>query len=75
MPRLQHRYCIFLSKEERSALKHLSLSYTKPHIKELSQTLLQYFDELNINPRPIKWYYTKAKFIAKFAPAQEQLAA
>jgi transposase len=38
----------------------------------LQQTLLDYFDEINQNPKPVHWTYTKAKMLVKFAPASEQ---
>jgi transposase len=43
--------------------------------KELSETLMQYLDELNRYPKPIKWIFTKAKLIAKFAAPSVQMAA
>ena len=36
--------------------------------QQLSDRIMDYFAELNRNPRPVKWTYTKAKFVAKFCP-------
>jgi transposase len=36
----------------------------------LRDMITDYFIELNRNPKPIKWTYTKAKFVAKFCPNQ-----
>jgi len=43
----------------------------------LQQTLLSYFAEINQHPKPVRWTYTKAKMLAKFAPAsaEQELAA
>ncbi len=47
----------------------------------LQQSLTNYFDEINQNPKPVQWTYTKAKMLAKFAPSsdtqkeEQQLAA
>ncbi len=38
----------------------------------LQQRLMDYFDEINQNPKPVHWTYTKAKMLVKFAPASEQ---
>lgn len=38
--------------------------------EQLRDTIMDYFVELNRDPRPVKWTYTKAKFIAKFCPDQ-----
>jgi len=35
---------------------------------QLRDGIMDYFAELNRNPRPVKWTYTKAKFAAKFCP-------
>jgi len=35
---------------------------------QLNDRIIDYFEELNRNPRPVKWTYTKAKFVAKFCP-------
>ena len=43
--------------------------------KQLEETLTQYFAELNRNPKPIKWTYTKEKMAAKFAKPPLQMAA
>ena len=37
---------------------------------QLNDGIMDYFAELNRNPRPVKWTYTKAKFVAKFCPDQ-----
>ncbi len=37
---------------------------------QLRDGIMDYFAELNRNPRPVKWTYTKAKFVAKFCPDQ-----
>jgi transposase len=37
---------------------------------QLGDRIMDYFAELNRNPRPVKWTYTKAKFVAKFCPDQ-----
>lgn len=43
---------------------------------QLNDRIMDYFAELNRNPRPVKWTYTKAKFVAKFCPDQgDQLVA
>jgi hypothetical protein len=36
---------------------------------ELQDSLMTYFAEINRNPKPVRWTYTKAKMLAKFAPA------
>jgi len=36
--------------------------------QQLSGRIMDYFAELNRNPRPVKWTYTKAKFLTKFCP-------
>jgi transposase len=38
--------------------------------EQLRDRLMDYFTELNRNPRPVKWTYTKDKFRAKFCPNQ-----
>lgn len=43
--------------------------------KDLSETLLQYFDDLNKYPKPVNWTYTKSKLLAKFSPDPSLLAA
>ncbi len=43
--------------------------------KDLSNTLLRYFDELNRYPKPVKWTYAKTKLVAKFAQEEIQMAA
>lgn len=35
---------------------------------QLRDGIMDYFAELNRNPRPVKWTYTKAKLVAKFCP-------
>jgi transposase len=40
MPGPNHVYCIYINKEERSALKHLSLSYMEPYIEMLRARIL-----------------------------------
>jgi len=37
----------------------------------LQQTLKNYFDEINQNPKPVRWTYTKEKMLAKFASKAE----
>lgn len=37
---------------------------------QLRDGIMDYFAELNRNPGPVKWTYTKAKFVAKFCPVQ-----
>jgi hypothetical protein len=39
-----------------------------PSIKALEQDLTAYFEEINNNPKPIQWTYSKAKMMKKFAP-------
>jgi hypothetical protein len=47
-----------------------------PSTIALNRDLMAYFEELNRQPQPLQWTYTKAKLIAKFdMPSQEQLAA
>jgi DDE superfamily endonuclease/Homeodomain-like domain len=47
-----------------------------PSTIALTRDLMAYFEELNRQPKPVQWTYTKAKLIAKFdMPSQEQLAA
>lgn len=36
----------------------------------LRDMIMDYFVELNRDPKPVKWTYTKAKFVAKFCPNQ-----
>lgn len=43
-----------------------------PSVFVLQQTLLSYFNEINQNPKPVHWTYTKAKMLTKFAPAPEE---
>ncbi len=43
-----------------------------PGVFVLQQTLMNYFDEINRNPKPVQWTYTKQKMLAKFAPQSEQ---
>jgi transposase len=38
--------------------------------EQLRDRIMDYFAELNRNPRPVKWTYTKAKFLVKFCPDQ-----
>ena len=38
--------------------------------EQLNDGVMDYFAELNRNPRPVKWTYTKAKFVAKFCSDQ-----
>jgi len=40
---------------------------SKGHLRDL---IMDYFIELNRDPKPVKWTYTKAKFVAKFCPNQ-----
>jgi transposase len=40
MPGPKHSYCIYLAEEERSALKHLSLSYTEPYTEVVRARIL-----------------------------------
>jgi len=40
---------------------------SKGHLRDM---ITDYFIELNRNPKPVKWTYTKAKFVAKFCPNQ-----
>jgi hypothetical protein len=42
--------------------------------KDLSNTLMRYFNELNRYPKPIKWTYTKTKLMAKLAQTEVQMA-
>jgi len=47
-----------------------------PSLTALERDLLSYCEELNRNPKPINWTYTKVKLIAKFGtPPSDQLAA
>ena len=47
-----------------------------PSTIALNRDLMAYFEELNRQPKPVQWTYTKAKLIAKFdMPSQEQLVA
>ena len=43
-----------------------------PSVSVLQQTLMSYFDEINQHPKPVRWTYTTAKMLAKFAPAAEE---
>jgi transposase len=43
-----------------------------PSIQALEQDLAAYFEDINNNPKPIQWTYTKAKMIEKFAPSNPQ---
>lgn len=56
---------IIFSKLQRELLTPNDFSNTKV----LDQELMGYFDEINENPKPIQWTYTKAKMLAKFAPS------
>ncbi len=40
-----------------------------PSTHALGRDLEAYFAELNRNPKPVRWTYTKTKMLAKFAPA------
>ena len=47
-----------------------------PSTIALNRDLMASFEELNRQPKPVQWTYTKTKLIAKFdMPSQEQLAA
>jgi transposase len=48
-----------------------------PNKVALEKSLLTYCEQLNLHPKPIKWTYTKDKFLFKFAPPDQrkQLAA
>ena len=64
---------IIFSKVQRNVL-------TPPHFPNkvaLERSLLTYCEQLNLHPKPIKWTYTKDKFLFKFAPPDQrkQLAA
>ena len=39
-----------------------------PSTQAVERDLAAYFAELNKNPKPVQWSYTKAKMMAKFAP-------
>lgn len=43
-----------------------------PSTQALERDLTAYFEEINNNPKPIQWTYTKAKMINKFAPTNPQ---
>jgi len=43
-----------------------------PSVFVLQQNLMDYFDEVNQNPKPVHWTYTKAKMLAKFGSSSEQ---
>lgn len=43
-----------------------------PSVFVLQQTLMNYFDEINQQPKPVQWTYTKQKMLAKFAPRSEE---
>lgn len=64
---------IIFSKVQRDVLTPNDFASTM----ELNHDLLAYFDELNRQPKPIHWTYTKAKMVKKFGVPQEvkQLAA
>lgn len=55
---------IIFSKLQRDVLTPNDFSNSKV----LDQELMAYFAEINQNPKPIQWTYTKAKMLAKFAP-------
>jgi transposase len=48
-----------------------------PNKMALQKSLLTYCEQLNLNPKPINWTYTKDKFLFKFTPhdLRKQLAA
>lgn len=39
-----------------------------PSTQALGRDLADYFEGINQNPKPVRWTYTKAKMLAKFAP-------
>src|SRR5262249_14795802 len=55
---------IVFSKVQRDLLKPNDF----PSAQALERDLSDYFAEINKNPKPVQWTYTKAKMLAKFAP-------
>jgi transposase len=55
---------IIFSKVQRDLLKPNDF----PSLQALERDLAAYFAEINKNPKPVQWTYTKAKMLAKFAP-------
>lgn len=55
---------IIFSKLQRDVLTPNDFSSTQAMDREM----MAYFADLNKNPKPIQWTYTKTKMIAKFAP-------
>ena len=55
---------IIFSKLQRDVLTPNNFSNSKV----LDQEMMAYFAEINQNPKPVQWTYTKAKMLAKFAP-------
>jgi transposase len=43
-----------------------------PDKMALEKRLLTYCEQLNLDPKPIKWTYTKDKFLFKFAPPDQR---
>jgi len=63
---------IIFSKVQRDILTPSDFAHTLT----LEQSLQTYFADLNQQPKPIEWTYTKIKLFAKFAqPQPTQLAA
>lgn len=58
---------IIFSKVQRDVLTPNDFS----SVFNLQQTLKNYFDEINQNPKPVQWTYTKEKMLAKFASKSE----
>lgn len=55
---------IVFSKVQRQLLKPTDF----PSTQALERDLATYFAELNKNPKPVRWTYTKTKMLAKFVP-------
>lgn len=55
---------IIFSKLQRDVLTPNDYSSTQA----LDREMMAYFEEINKNPKPIQWTYTKTKMVAKFAP-------
>ncbi len=53
---------IIFSKVQRDVLVPNNFS----SIFVLQQILMDYFDEINQNPKPVQWTYTKQKMLAKY---------
>ncbi len=64
---------IIFSKVQRDVLRPNDFS----SVFVLQQNLMDYFDEINQNPKPVQWTYTKAKMLAKFGSSsnEQELAA